>query len=333
MGERLKGYLETRQLRYFRAVAANGSLSGAARSLHIAQSALSYNIAELEAQIGARILDRHRSGVSLTEVGGVLLKYANQMAEIADQAESALLSSAARDEKKTPLRLGIISSLAASLAPLVAISAAETLPSTVLRISETGSVDSLRLMEEGKLDAAIHLVQPRGLPCTTLASERLFFVSRAVDTAPIGPITFCDLARMKLILPARGNPLRDLLEQKAAAADVKLHIALEIDGWAPRRNAILAGLGSTVFGAHSVIRERRDSQILIRSIVRPVLNRPIYLCIRPNLDRSLALQLQALLQGAISQPEFRFTGTDDPMKAANQASLPGCTQLGDPHEV
>lgn len=332
MGERVKGYLETRQLRYFRAIAANGSLSGAARSLHIAQSALSYNIAELEAQVGALILKRHRSGVSLTEEGRVLLQYAIQMADIAEQAESAL-SSAGRSEEKRPLRLGIISSIAASLAPLVAVSAAESLPSIMLRISETGTVNSLRLMEEGKLDAAIHLVRPRGLPCIRLVSERLFFVSRTVDPAPRGPIPFCDLAQMDLILPARGNPLRDLLEKKAAAAGIRLRIALEIDGWAPRRNAIRAGLGATVFGAHSVMREKCDSQITVRPIVRPALHRPIYLCTCPNLDRSLTRQLQELLQGAMSQPEFRFSGTDDPITESDQASLARRKQIGYEHEV
>lgn len=329
----MKKYLETRQLRYFRAVAGNGSLSGAARSLNISQSALSYNIAELEAQIGTRLLDRHRSGVCLTEAGGLLLHYATRMAEIAEQAECDLLSSAGRSQEKTRLRLGIISSLAASLAPLVAVSAAEKLPSTVLGISETSTVNSVRLLEEGKLDAAIHLVQPAGFKCIPLASERLFCVSRAVGAVALGPISLTELSRMDLVLPARGNPLRDLLEKEAAAAGVRLKITLEIDGWAPRRNAILAGLGTTVLGTYSVIPERRYSQLMSRDIVRPALHRPIYLCLHPDLDHRLAEQLQEMLRIVFSRPEFRLPNSQVQTEPTDSTTPAGSNQQGEDIEI
>lgn len=57
------------QLEYFVAVAENGQMTGAARRLGIAQPALSQAIAQLEAELGLKLLDRHPRGVTLTRAG------------------------------------------------------------------------------------------------------------------------------------------------------------------------------------------------------------------------------------------------------------------------
>lgn len=63
--------MELRQLRYFKAVAELLNFSRAAEQLHVAQSALSRQIQVLEHSVGAKLLDRDRSRVSLTDAGKV----------------------------------------------------------------------------------------------------------------------------------------------------------------------------------------------------------------------------------------------------------------------
>jgi DNA-binding transcriptional LysR family regulator len=82
--------MEMRHLRYFQAVATALSFSRAAERLHVAQPALSRQIADLERELGVRLLDRDRHKVSLTPAGqsflrecGALLSHA---AEAADKA-------------------------------------------------------------------------------------------------------------------------------------------------------------------------------------------------------------------------------------------------------
>src|SRR5258708_19710597 len=58
-----------RQLRAFVAVAETGSFTGAAKQLHITQSALSLLIKDLEGELGVRLLDRTTRNVRLSEVG------------------------------------------------------------------------------------------------------------------------------------------------------------------------------------------------------------------------------------------------------------------------
>jgi DNA-binding transcriptional LysR family regulator len=81
--------LELRQLRYFVAVAENGQLTDAARRLQIAQPTLSQALAQLESQLGIRLLDRHTRGVRLTEAGRIFLDKARAAVSAADEAAEA----------------------------------------------------------------------------------------------------------------------------------------------------------------------------------------------------------------------------------------------------
>jgi LysR family nitrogen assimilation transcriptional regulator len=68
----LSSAISLRQLHYLVAVADAGSFSAAAHRTHVAQPALSRQIAMLEDQIGLRLLHRSRKGVTLTD-GGIRL--------------------------------------------------------------------------------------------------------------------------------------------------------------------------------------------------------------------------------------------------------------------
>ena len=79
--------MELRHLRYFIAVAEEGSLTLAAeRRLHTAQPSLSRQIRRLEQQLGARLQDRTPRGTVLTEAGEVFLPLARALLRSADQA-------------------------------------------------------------------------------------------------------------------------------------------------------------------------------------------------------------------------------------------------------
>ena len=78
--------MELRVLRYFRAVAEAGSISDAAKALHVTQPTLSRQLAQLEEELGAPLLTRGRHGVELTERGAVLSRYARDIAALADKA-------------------------------------------------------------------------------------------------------------------------------------------------------------------------------------------------------------------------------------------------------
>src|SRR3982074_130460 len=82
--------LSTHRLRILREVAYRGSFSAAAETLSYTQSAVSQQIAALEAETGMTLLERHPRGVSLTAAGQTLVRHAEGILAQLDAAEAAL---------------------------------------------------------------------------------------------------------------------------------------------------------------------------------------------------------------------------------------------------
>src|SRR5688500_17615443 len=82
--------MELRQLRYFVGASEAGSLLKASTTLHVAQPALSLQIASLEHEVGARLFARSSRGVTLTEAGKVFLEHAKVVLADVDRARMAV---------------------------------------------------------------------------------------------------------------------------------------------------------------------------------------------------------------------------------------------------
>ena len=292
------GSLDLKRLRYFRAIAEHGSLSAAARALNLAQPALSHHVTALETGLGVKLLERRHDGVALTEAGQLLLRHAIDIGTRVEAAEAELTRFARGAGSKIKVRLAVIGSLAADLTPILVAALARDMPEVVLRVTEAGTLDSRELLDRGKADFAIHLTANGGGDAL-LATEQLYFVTASTADGAAGPIAFADIRRQRLILPAQGNPLRSLVEQTAAQLGQRLDIAHEIDGAEPRRQAVVAGLGSTVLGAHSVAASEGRAGLLARPIIEPALFRPIYLGARRGLDPDLVSRVSRVLSRSL----------------------------------
>ena len=77
--------MELRVLRYFLAVAREGSITGAANSLHLTQPTLSRQIRELEQELGCTLLLRKNHRVVLTSEGMLLRRRAEEIVAMADK--------------------------------------------------------------------------------------------------------------------------------------------------------------------------------------------------------------------------------------------------------
>ena len=91
--------MEIRELQAFAVVAEEGSLSAAARRLHLSQSERSQTIQSLERQLGVQLLLRRRTGVTTTEAGAILLREGRALIA---QYDRMLAAVAGRDEATRP---------------------------------------------------------------------------------------------------------------------------------------------------------------------------------------------------------------------------------------
>src|SRR3954464_7498613 len=160
-------------LRVLREIAQSGSFSAAARALGYTQSAVSRQVAALEAVAGRRLFERGRDGVTLTAAGARLLPRAIR---ILDELDAALR---ATDDATGPVRLGAFAGAAAGLVP----QALAALPRELTVTLREGTTPALtRALRAGPLDLATRahappLRPPDGELELTFLSERELVVA------------------------------------------------------------------------------------------------------------------------------------------------------------
>ena len=102
--------VDTRLLRYFAAVAAEGNLTRAAERLFVSQPALTKQIKQLESQLGVRLFTRSPAGMTLTSAGQALASSTPAVLVGWDQALRETKAAASRAARV--LRVGFMSSAA-----------------------------------------------------------------------------------------------------------------------------------------------------------------------------------------------------------------------------
>ncbi len=84
--------MDLTQLRYFQGIARAGSMTQAARSLHVSQPTVSLAVKHLEASLDTTLFLRHRAGVSLTASGEELLRHVDEVMTVLDRAAERICS-------------------------------------------------------------------------------------------------------------------------------------------------------------------------------------------------------------------------------------------------
>jgi DNA-binding transcriptional LysR family regulator len=141
---------ELRQLRHFVAIAEEGSLTGAAARLHIAQQSLSQQLRTLEAQLGATLFVRSSRGAELTDAGAVLLREARPVLAQAERAVEAVQQAGRRS-----LRVGFLSSVANYVLPPVVRAFRERHPDVALHVEDIAIATLVERLRAGQLDAGL----------------------------------------------------------------------------------------------------------------------------------------------------------------------------------
>src|SRR5687767_2425026 len=90
--------MDLRDLRYFAAIAQSGSMTGAAKALHVSQPTLTVAMQNLEEQLKTQLFVRERSGVRLTATGEELLRHAQDVFLLLDRAEQRIKGLESDDE-------------------------------------------------------------------------------------------------------------------------------------------------------------------------------------------------------------------------------------------
>src|SRR5712691_10541844 len=145
--------MELRHLRYFVAIAEEGSLTVAAeRRLHTTQPSLSRQLRDLEYEVGAQLMTRSAHGIELTAAGRVFLDHARLALAQVDAAGEAARR-AARPAKPS-FALGFLTGHEIDWLPEVLRLLRDELPNIEITVSSQYSPDLADALVRGKLDVA-----------------------------------------------------------------------------------------------------------------------------------------------------------------------------------
>jgi LysR family hca operon transcriptional activator len=145
--------MELRHLRYFIAVAEEGSLTLAAeRRLHTAQPSLSRQIRDLEYEIGVQLMTRSARGIELTAAGRAFLDHARQVLVQVDAAADAARRAA--QPVKPTFALGFLTGQEMEWLPDAMIILRDELPNVDVTVSSQQSPQLAEGLARGKLDLA-----------------------------------------------------------------------------------------------------------------------------------------------------------------------------------
>jgi LysR family hca operon transcriptional activator len=152
--------MELRHLRYFIAVAEEGSVTAAAeRRLHTAQPSLSRQLRDLEIEVGAPLLIRHARGVELTEAGSAFLVHAR--VAVSEAAEALQAARRAARPAKMVFSVGFLTGQEVDWLPRVTRILRAELPNVEFKVTSMYSPDVAEAVQNGKLDLGFMRVEPR----------------------------------------------------------------------------------------------------------------------------------------------------------------------------
>src|SRR5829696_3056098 len=145
--------MDIAKLRIFATVARLGNFTRAAELLYLTQPTISQQIAALEAQLGAQLIERLPRRLRLTPAGAALLPYAEQILALADEAAEAARAAAGLADRT--LRLGAGHTLATYLLPELLSRYRELYPQRLARISVGNTAELLALVAADAVELAL----------------------------------------------------------------------------------------------------------------------------------------------------------------------------------
>lgn len=288
--------MDIKQLKYFIAIAEEGSLSAASARLHVAQPSLSQHVIKVEQELGVTLIERSPRGIVLTESGQILLKHARDICSSMDVCRESVRQSGG--VPKGEVSFGLPSSISMVLSVPLAETVRIELPEVKLRAIEAMSGFIKTWLEDQSIDLGFlyEVGDLKHCDIRKLLSEDLHFYA-APDNWPLAsepgtPVALADIQMLDLILPSQHHGLRQTIERYTKASGKTLHVVMEMDALSQIKELVVRGSGYTILAPPAAHDRVSRGELVTSRIVEPVMSRSIYLV--RNLEKPLSQACRAV---------------------------------------
>lgn len=264
--------LEAR-LRAFAAVARRGSISRAAEELGISQPAVSRHIADLEADLGHRLVERRRSDAGLTVAGQLLADYVLRAEALLVNARRAMASHA--DEELGVLALAASGTPGTYLLPAMVADYHRRYPRVEIDFQLSTSAGALALVRAHRAELAV--VGGMSLPAE-MVGEALV----EDEVVLVGPpslagrrLRVAELADWTWISREEGSSTRAAVEAARWALGLRSVRTLSLPSWEAVKQAVAAGAGIAAISRFAIGDDLAAGRLAVLDVPRWRLTRTI----------------------------------------------------------
>lgn len=236
--------MDLKNLSTFIHVAELNSFTRAGEALGFSQSTVSFQIRQLELELGVQLFERINRTVVLTEKGREVLDYAHQISKLTQELKHSM-----REDRAVAghIRLAMADSLSGSLLRDGFHTFRERYPGITLKITAAGTEEMFRLLNHNEADAILTL--DNHIYHTEYVIVREEQVGTHFVAGPDCPlcrrdsVSLEEVLRQPFILTERGMSYRRLMEEKLAGMSLEVRPVLEIGSTDQIRALVEQGVG------------------------------------------------------------------------------------------
>lgn len=240
--------MELRQIKYFIEVAKREHVTEAANALHVAQSAVSRQIFNLEDELGVDLFIREGRTVRLTKIGKIFLEHMERAMNVIDDAKQVVEEYI--DPEKGTIHIGFSASLASYILPTAISYFRKEHPQVQFVLNEGSYSDLIEQVIRGEINIALLGPLPseqEKVKSTVLFTEDI--VALLPSNHPLATRTSIKLTELRddpFILFPKGFILHDVIMEGCLQRGFRPQIAFEGKDLDAIKGLVSAGLGVTL---------------------------------------------------------------------------------------
>ncbi|WP_100011652.1 LysR family transcriptional regulator [Lentibacillus sediminis] len=264
--------MELKQIQYFIEVALREHVTEAAHDLHVAQSAISRQIVNLESELGVPLFIREGRNVKLTPIGRIFLEHMQHAMKVIETAQREVEEYTEPD--RGTIRIGFPSSLATYMLPNVISAFRESYPHVKFQLKQGSYHQLVDAVVKGEMDMA--LIGPVPKHNKNIKTDILFvdeIVALLPSNHPLAENTLLKLSQLKndsFVLFPEGFILRDIVDSACQFQGFQPKVSFEGEDIDAIKGLVSAGLGVSLIPEITLIENLPRSTVKLHIMEQQV---------------------------------------------------------------
>jgi len=257
------------QIIAFCTVVKAGSISKAAKHLHLTQPALSVQIQDLENYFQTKLLERTNRGVRTTPAGNLAYSYGERIMSLSEGLLQEINS--IKELGSEEMMVGASSTIGGYALPCSIYAFKEKYPHSIIKLTISNARDIIEKTEDGMLDIGLvegpfyqNSLKKEKLIAKNICEDELVLIADSKNHKNNGSIDLEELKKLPIILSEKGSGTRETIEKALQDNNIELNdlnLTMELNTIEAIKSSVEAGKGVSIISRLAVRKELRHKTL------------------------------------------------------------------------